>query len=223
MRLVTALLVKDEADRYLTRVLQRCQEFSDAVLVLDDRSSDETPKIAKDLGCVVRTRSILQDPAWGKEAPARAELWDWAAQEAQDGWVLFCDADMLFQGNPRDLCWSTEVNSWAMILFDVWDAAESVFRFDGPWMGHRTPRPWLVRPEAFGADYKPLWPQRGIHTGHIPANAPLMVGVAPPDTYYWLHLQYATPESRQRKYEAYRAVAPQLTEFEKMHAETILT
>src|ERR1041385_9472163 len=85
--LISALLVKNEADRYLERVLRRCLEFSDKVLVLDDRSTDRSAQLATDLGCLVKGRSILAGDAWGKEAPARAELWDWASQEAGDGWM----------------------------------------------------------------------------------------------------------------------------------------
>ena len=102
-KLVTALLVKNEADRYLRRVLQCCWKFSDAVLVLDDRSTDNSVQLAKDLNCQVRIRGSLTGEAWGKEALARAELWDWAAEEAGDGWVLICDADMLLHGDPRPL------------------------------------------------------------------------------------------------------------------------
>lgn len=221
VRLVTALLVKNEADRYLARVLQRCQEFSDTVLVLDDRSSDGTEALAKSLGCQVRGRSILKGDAWGNEAPARAELWDWAVQEAQDGWILIADADMLLHGDPRPLTKSVETNAWAFILYDVWDESERLFRHDGYWKGHVTPRPWLVRPSTFGPDFVPQWPAKGVHPGHIPQNAPLVCGIAPPDAYWWLHLSYARATDRVAKRAAYRAVEGQLTEFERQHAESI--
>jgi glycosyltransferase involved in cell wall biosynthesis len=73
--LVSAILAKNEAARYLPQVLLRCNEFSDRVLVLDDRSTDETAEVAHTAGALVRQRSILKDPAWGKESPARIELW----------------------------------------------------------------------------------------------------------------------------------------------------
>ena len=44
--LVTAIMAKNEATRYLPQVLLRCKEFSDRVLVLDDRSTDETAEVA---------------------------------------------------------------------------------------------------------------------------------------------------------------------------------
>ena len=218
-RLITALLARDEADKYLRRVLENALSFSDTVLVLDDRSTDDSPKIAREMGCQVRGRSVLKDPAWGHESPARAELWDWATQEAGDGWVLIMDADQILHGDPRPLMETWEFNSWAFILLDLWD--ETHFRVDGYWKGHVTPRCWMVRPSTFGPDWTPQWNGRGMHVGHIPPNAPLACGIAPPEQYYWLHLGYASPELRKAKLDKYLAVADQLTPQELAHARSI--
>lgn len=220
MTLVSALLVKNEADRYLARVLQHCRQFSDAVLMLDDRSTDGSAQIARDLGCQVKERSILKDTAWGHEAPARAELWDWAAKEAGDGWVLICDADMLLEGNPRELIDTWDVGAWAFILWDCWDG-EHQARVDGPWIhGPLTPRPWLFRPSVC-VDGPPQWSTRGLHCGHAPANLCGVVGVAPPEQYYWRHLAYAKRDDRVRKHTQYLEKAHLLSEFERMHAMSI--
>src|SRR4051812_33501188 len=118
-RLVTALLVKDERERYLERVLRRCLEFSDQVLVLDDGSTDGSADLAVDLGCVVRVR---EGPAmWGQESPARSHLWSWGAAAADGGWLLICDADQILHGDPRPLCYSTSHTAWAWELYDCWD------------------------------------------------------------------------------------------------------
>ena len=218
--IITAILAKNEATRYLPQVLIRCKTFSDKICLLDDRSTDDTARVARDAGALVRTRSVLKDAAWGTEAPARAELWDWAVQEAGDGWVLICDADMILQGDIRALTQSWDVNAWAFILYDLWD--ETHFRHDGFWQGHLHPRVWMVRPSTFGPEFRPQWPKRGIHTGHIPENAPLQVAVAPPETYHWLHYSYASPEDRTRKAQQYHTVEDQLTEFERAHASSIL-
>jgi glycosyltransferase involved in cell wall biosynthesis len=218
MRLVTALLVKDEADKYLTRVLERCLSFSDEVLVLDDGSTDDTVKIATELGCLVKQRP--QTGAWGNESPARAELWDRGAKLAKDGWLLICDGDQILHGDPRPLCDTWEFNSWGFVLLDMW--SETEFRTDGFWQAHLHPRPWLFKPSAFGPDFVPQWGNRGIHCGHYPPNAPLACGIAPPDQYYWQHYSYSTAEQRRMKYEQYRSVAHQLTPAEKAHAESIM-
>lgn len=215
-RLVTALLVKDERDRYLERVLQRCLEFSDQVLVLDDGSTDGSPDLARELGCEVRIRD--ETGMWGREAPARAELWTWGAEAADDGWLLICDADQILHGDVRPLCWTTQYTAWAFPLFDIWND-ERYYRADGFWQGYKIPRPWLFKPSTLREPSQ--WPDRGLHTGHCPLNFPLFCGIAP-ETVYWSHLGWLNSIHRQQKYERYMAKADSLTPFERAHVASIL-
>lgn len=223
MKLVSAILARNEAgpDRYLRRVLSRCLAFSDTVVLLDDRSTDATPVIAQEMGCVVRTRAA-QDPAWGQESSARQELWEFAREYAthRDDWILICDADQVLVGDIRGLCQSFECTAWAFILYDLW--SESEYREDQFWQAHNTPRVWLVAPNRVPSDYVAEWSPRGMHTGHFPTNLPLQALVAPPDSYYWLHFGWSTPEHRQRKYEAYMREATKLSPSELAHVQSIL-
>jgi hypothetical protein len=217
-RLVTALLVKNEADKYLERVLRRCQEFSDEVLVLDDGSTDDSKAIAESLGCNVRLRANTVS-MWGQEAPARAELWDWGAEAAGDGWLLICDADMLLHGDPRPLTLSRQCTSWAWVLHDLWDD-ERYYRCDGFWRGHEFPRPWMFRPSALKDT--PVWPDRGLHVGHCPRNFPGIVSYVTPESgIYWLHFSFLSPIARLRKVEQYMAQAHQLSPWELEHARSV--
>lgn len=220
-KLVTAVLAKDEADRYLKPVIEHCLTFSDTVLVLDDGSTDNTIDLAVSLGAVVRTRAIGALTAWGNESPARAELWDWAAAEAGDGWVLINDADMILKGDVRGLTKSWDVNSWAFPLLDLWTPDGKYYRQDGFWQGHLNARPWLFAPSRVPEGWRPEWPTRGVHCGHAPSNYPLVCGIAPTDV-VWHHWAYASPADRVRKAQRYETVTNQLTEFERRHAESIL-
>ena len=219
---MSAVLARNEAasDRYLRRVLTRLREFSDAVLVLDDGSTDDTAQVARDLGCVVETRDSTG--AWGTEAPARRELWERGASLAgPDGWLLVADADMILCGDPRPLTQSWECAAWAFVLYDLWND-ERLARCDGPWgFGPVTPRPWLFKPAALCAT--PIWNARGVHCGHAPANfgEAGVCGVAPPDIHY-LHYAYLQPEHRVAKHAAYKRIADQLSPFERQHADSIL-
>jgi hypothetical protein len=216
-KLVTALMVRNEADKYLERVLRRCLEFSDEVILVDDSSTDGSDRMAWRLGCSVVRRS--KAGMWGNEAPARAELWGLAAKAAGDGWVLICDADMVLYGDPRPLTLTTQFNSWAWVLYDMW-STDGHYRCDGFWQGHLHPRPWMFKPSALLDP--PIWPTRGIHCGHAPENFPLHTGILDNSEYYWIHLPYSTPQSRQRKHAQYMEQAHQLTGFERAHADSIL-
>ena len=218
MNLVTAVLTKNEASRYLPQVLARCKEFSDRILVLDDGSTDDTVKVAEAAGCLVKQRP--QSGMWGNESPARAELWERGAKLAKDGWLLICDADMILEGNPRDLIDTWDLSAWAFVLWDCWDG-EYQARVDGPWaFGPQVPRPWLFRPSVC-VNGAPQWSGRGIHCGHAPTNLVGLVGVAPPDQYYWRHLAYSKKEDRVKKHAQYLGQAHLLSEFERSHAASI--
>lgn len=217
--LVSALLARNEADRFLRPVLERCLSFSDTVLLLDDRSTDATPQIAQELGCQVRTRSVLLDPAWGHESAARKELWDWGVAEAKDGWLLICDADQILHGDPRPLTEAWDVNAWAFPLYDAWSATH--YRADGFWQAHLRPRTWMFCPSRVPEGWVAQWDPRGIHPGHAPANFPTMAACAPPD-YYWEHLAYSSPELRAKKHRQYLDQKDLLMPGELAHAESIL-
>ena len=216
-RLVTALLVRNEADKHLARVLRHCARFSDRVLVLDDGSTDDSREVARACGAEVRERG--GDPMWGQEAHARAQLYAWGAEAAGDGWLLICDADMLLSADPRPLTHATESNAWAWPLYDLWDS-EATYRCDGFWQGHRHPRVWMVRPRGITLG-NPEWPTRGVHCGHLPVNAQLRAAVAPA-AYYWLHLAYVDRGARLTKYGAYANLGAQLTPWERAHAQSVL-
>ncbi len=217
MRLVGAILARNEAaeDRYLARVIRDAQRWADEIVVLDDNSTDGTAELARNLGCVVYTRDN-QTPMWGAEAPARAQLWDLAAQHAGDGWVLIVDADMILDGNPRPLCESWDCDAWAWPLRDMW--SETHYRVDGPWSyGPVTPRPWLFRPSALREP--PVWRDSRLHTGHAPLNFAGLVGVAP--QLVWTHFAYTKPAHRVAKHAKYLEHRASLTPFEIAHAESI--
>ena len=223
MKLVAAILARNEAgpDRYLERVITRCREFSDTVVLLDDNSTDRTPQIAERMGCVVRTRSAT-DHAWGKEASARKELWEFASEYATDAnsWILVNDADQILVGDIRGLCQTREANTLCFTLYDLW--SETEYREDEFWRGHLNHRPWAFSPHRVPDGWVPEWNTAQIHTGHSPINFPMVPLIAPPDAYYWKHYSYARPEHRQAKYAQYMAQANQLNPAQYAHAQSIL-
>lgn len=216
-RLVTAIVARNEASKDLTAVLADAKRYSDAVLLLDDHSTDDTPRLAEEAGATV-LRLGGEEAMWGKEAHARAILWAEATKLAGEGWVLIQDADMILHGDPRPYTYTWAHNAWSWVLYDLWD--ESHYRSDQFWRGHEVPRAWMFCPSRVPEGWVPEWPERGIHTGHAPLNFPLASGVA--KDLWWEHRAYNSPARRQAKHAQYLSVADQLSDFEKAHAQSIL-
>lgn len=216
-RLITACMAKNEAGKFLRSALAAWSDFSDEVLLLDDGSTDDTLGIAKKAGARWRRRGAAG--AWGAEAPARAELWNFACEWADAGdYILITDADQTPARDPRPLL-AAEPDAIAFPLYDLWSPNE--YRCDGFWQGHRTPRVWCVkRSDAPPAGWQ--FGDRGVHCGHFPLGLRTERVVYAPTDFSLLHYAYSTPALRAAKYAQYRTVADQLTPFERAHAESIL-
>lgn len=225
MRLYSAILARNEAgpDRYIGRVIQRCKSFSDGVLVLDDRSTDGTGELAAEMGCVVKVRDALDSRAWGSEGVARRELWELALTHATewDDWIAIVDADHYIAGDIRSLCLTTECNSIALPLYDLWDS-EQTYRSDEFWRAHAVPRLWVFAPHRVPTGWVPEWSRRGVHPGHAPLNWPAVPLTAPPGIHI-LHYGWVNPEHRKKKYEQYQSTRHLLAPHEQAHVESILS
>lgn len=202
MSLIAAMVVKDEADRYLDEVLIGAKKWADKIIVLDDHSTDDTPGICEDHGCTVYThdagRSIFQE----MENKLREYLWRRVLpRECRRGdWVLSLDADELLQPNFKDykdkLLSQTGVNTYSVQIYEAWGDRHKI-RIDRYWnpTGKYTPilTRWLPQ-----VNYR--FPLLTIHTGRIPMNSP---GPTVPCGFNLLHLGWADSEDHQRKYDRY--------------------
>ncbi len=194
------LLVRNEADRYLERVLINAGQYCDHIIAIDDGSDDATPEILDYYGVEILSHRAHQS-FWGhNETSPRKMLWDAACAHAPDGWIYVFDADHelveITVPDMKLMCRADIVDSWAFRLWDCWDSPDSM-RADSFWQAHLFPRPWLFKALAG------TWGiEKGIHSGHAPgrnwitAEAPGAIR----------HLGYIEAEHRALKHEKYLAI-----------------
>ena|SRR3990167_3961190 len=213
--LCVALLVKDEASKFLASWLEATSAFADKIVALDDHSADNTPQLLK-ANPKVAYFEWNNAPIWGKEAPARRTLLELSIQQKTD-WIMVLDADMLPLRDPKELMLE-DVDAIAFRLFDMW--SENAYREDNFWQAHFRPRIWATRTGTLPKF--PEWPSRGIHCGHFPLNFRPKRVILGPEDYSLLHYAYANYQDRVEKSWRYQSQFDQMSEQEIAHAKSIL-
>ncbi len=196
-RLVAAMLVRNEADRYLREVLAELALYCDAIVVLDDGSTDDTPAVCAACERVVLHRNpvstFLED-----ESALCSELWRLAVEDEPD-WILAIDADEVLEERfrrERDALLAQEAyDVVAFVRHDFW--TPSHYRVDGVFAPSH--KKMLVRHRP-GFPYR--WDGRRTQAERIPAN---LDGPVLWSDIRLKHYGYATPGDRLRKHA--RAVA----------------
>lgn len=206
-RLVGAMLVRNEAGRWLERVLEQLTAICDETVVLDDASTDGTPTVCRRYPRTRVTRSDV--PQFERdELVLRQALWSQATGAAgPGGWVMILDADETLEpaavtGLRRllRLADQWDVDGLAFRLFDMWDADH--YRDDALWRAHYYPAAFAVRYDP-ARDY--AWHRQPLHCGRFPVGA----SRRPLDTRYRIqHWGWSRPEDRQRKYLRYVQLDP---------------
>lgn len=218
MKLVVACVARNEAHRYLRSALECWNDFADEVVLLDDCSEDGTAELAREAGAVVKVRDADAPRLWGAERAARAELYELAMSREPD-WVFWLDADMCPSHDPRPHMEGAV--GLAFRLYDLWSLDPLRYRCDGFWTAHDTHRPWAASAEILPEEAK--WPDRGIHTGHMPLNLGLngrhWRGLEPQHAML-LHYGYVDPEERVEKAASYLDL-DELHPVERAHAVSI--
>jgi glycosyltransferase involved in cell wall biosynthesis len=90
------LVVRNECDRYLPRVLAWLSQITDAIHVYDDHSTDGTPIVCEAFGAIVTRRGEAIPSFYEDEGRYRAAAWhamEQALAPDHDTWVLVIDAD----------------------------------------------------------------------------------------------------------------------------------
>lgn len=203
MKLVAAVITKNELSRYLRVTIPMLADFCDEIRVLDDFSNDGTYEWLLDEPSVY-VQSNGGATFDQHEGDARSALLAWV-REAEPTHVLAIDADEIvshgemfraaLEQDPAQEVWSLEME-------EIWNADERRLwvRGDGGWRPHPVPIAWKVgaeeawwhvRSRALACGREPIAVQ-GRRAKHSGASI--------------LHFGWTNVSERQRRYDRYMAI-----------------
>lgn len=199
-KLTLGMLVHNEADRFLPRVLRHAAHYVDEVVILNDASSDNTISVCRnclrDLPLFIHSN---REPGFHNELQLRKQLWV-LLQEQDPDWILILDADELFEERAvlaiNKLIQQTDVDVYGFRTFDFWDSTH--YREDSLWQAHLHYKPYLLRYQP-GFIYQ--WLETPLHCGRFPVNIKeLPTGLS---DLRLIHLGWSMAKDRQNKYQRY--------------------
>lgn len=227
MRLIGLLCVRNEADRYLERVLQWHASFLDELFVVDDRSTDNSYAIAARWAHVVE-RPLSAPTFLENESRFRENAWlacGWALDLTPADWVFALDADEFFSSNVEDERSTLERMtrdagdrpSVTMRVDEIFDVVGEVAmrRVDGYWNDIRATR--LARFVPTLSSFM----DRRMGGGSVPSYAYISTHDATKAPASILHYGYTQAADRQAKYERYTTHTD--SGHNRRHIESILT
>jgi glycosyltransferase involved in cell wall biosynthesis len=196
------LRVKNES-RWITRVIRSIQPVCQKILILDDHSSDETPDLCEQLGCVlIRSPFAKIDESRDKNFLLR-NLWNSGAKVGD--FVLSIDGDELLNPDDLDVFFTLLHDTSKIYSFKIeylWDR-EDQLRVDRLYSSiHRpslfplTSDKLTFRSTSFGGNF---------HCGNVPSNVSAQQTTC---SVRLIHFGYLHKEDRIRKFHFYNTIDP---------------
>ena len=216
--ITVSMIVHNEEDRYLKRVLEAAKKYADNFVIIDDASTDNTVELCEKILKDVNHKIVKNEKSlFSEEYKLRTLQWRETISENPD-WIMFLDADEEFENDFNDkykyLIANNDVDAYCFRLYDMWD--EKHYRKDKLW-NPDIYRPFLIR---YQPKYRYKFRKINHHCGRLPANA--------------LHLNYANSifrvkhygwmnlNDRKEKYNRYKKMDPDAIYGNKEQYESIL-
>lgn len=204
-RITLSMVMKNEGDRYLRRVLDSAKAYISDAVIIDDASTDNSVEVCKEVLQGIPLHLVINESSkFSNEYKLRTQQWE-ETLKVNPEWILVLDADEIFEKRFADevktLVTNPNVDAYYFRLYDLWD--ENHYRDDAFWQAHKHYRPFLVRHKP---DVQYHWKETPQHCGRFPLN---VVAYAKADSDLRLkHYGWAKPEDRQAKYERYMTLDP---------------
>ncbi|WP_378953194.1 glycosyltransferase [Pelosinus sp. sgz500959] len=205
-RLTLAMLVHNEENRYLEKVLTQAAGYIHQAVILDDASTDNTVEVCERCLATIPHQILVNKNAnFHNEIVLRQQLWNLAIETKPD-WILILDADEMFEDHIVDLMphllRNPNSDVYYFRLYDMW--SEVQYREDIHWQAHKYERPFLVR---YQADYPYVWQETPQHCGRFPMNLSNLRGIS--CKLRIKHWGWAQPADRLEKFYRYKKLDPE--------------
>ncbi|MDB6081738.1 MAG: hypothetical protein JWO53_1010 [Chlamydiia bacterium] len=219
IKLTLSMVVKNEADHYLRKVLEAAKEYITDAVIIDDASTDNTVQVCEEVLKGIPLRIVRnKESKFSNEINLRKQQWEETIKTNPD-WILVLDADQMFEAKFKNevqaLISEPSVDAYCFRLYDFWD--QNHYRDDAYWQAHFTYRPFLIR-------YKPgltyIWRETPQHCGHFPLN--VREFSTKNSELRLKHYGWATQEDRLFKYNRYMQLDPNAKYGWKEQYESIL-
>lgn len=204
-RVTLAMLVHNEADRYLRPVLESAREYITDAVIIDDASTDNSATICQEVLAGIPLKLIRNETSlFANEWTLRQQLWDETVKTDPE-WILVLDADEIFEDRMKTeikhLVSDTETQVYYFRLYDFWD--EGHYRSDEWWSAHERFAPFLIH-------YDASTPYQFVHTpqhcGRLPLAGLELKGIC--SDLRIKHYGWAKLEDRMAKHARYKALDP---------------
>ena len=201
------MIVKNEANKNLRRVLDSARRYISDAVIIDDASTDNTIEVCREALKGIPLHLVQNSESkFANEHLLRKQQWEETLKQSPD-WILCLDADEIFEKSFEkevgELLCDNDVDVYLFRLFDLWD--EWHYRDDSLWNAHVRYSPFLVR-------YKPeieyRWKETAQHCGRLPCNV-MEFPRKNFSVFRLKHYGWVTPEIRLAKYYRYKQLDPQ--------------
>lgn len=200
------MVTRNEATRYLEPCLESLTKIVDDVVIMDDRSTDDTIDICKAHGATVTSRPAGVPSFVEDESAFRSAAWrTLRAAAGRHDWILCVDADEMLIARlgevrrwlDRMATLGEDVDGYSLKVREVFEIRDGVpmIRTDGYW-GQITALRFCrwVPDDTF-------W-ERTMGCGSVPKRVRI---VSQAHSVEMLHYGYARPEDRDAKHRLYTA------------------